>query len=241
MKYLVFALLCSLSIAQAMDRGSLAQVKLFSIQSAIKQEEIAISSGLDALSKTIVDTKDLVTLYEKNLAIQRLKSRLTEVTSMLQWIQESNPAYSEISQAFINYQKTRDHLMARVTATKKTAAFWEGLAKKTPTQKAIAPATTLATFAEEDEEDEELVAEQAPARSQSVTVAAQHQPLITVATRAHSAPTTVHYSRSRYISPQSLESISETDEPTATNATHHEEEQPAGALTALFEVHISNV
>lgn len=222
MKYLLFTLLCSLSIAQAMERQSLIRTK-------IEHEESTIASELDTLSRTNPNKKDPLALWEKELSLQRLKSRHTQITDMLQWIRESNPDHKEVSAAFLDYQRICDRLREKATVTKVTAAYWEGLAKKAPIQNTMTSAT-LGTFTEDDEEDEELVtAEQAPTtRSQSVTVA---RPIITPVAprRPYSAPI-VHHSRAKYFSPLSLTSISETDEP----ATANEEEQPAGALVALF-------
>ncbi len=227
MKYLVFTILRSLSIAQAMERQSLEQMRLSSMQTRIEQEKTTLTSEFDTLSKTMIDRDDYVALYEKELTMTRLKSRLAEVTDMLQWIQQNNPPYKEISGAFISYQKMCDRLMVKATETQKAAAYWEGIAKKTK----VKTSATLEAFTEED--DEELTQEQVPpARSQSVIIS-RNVPTVT-APRAYSAPVIkIHHSRSRYgVSPQSLNSIKEVTE---------EEIEKPGTLSILFDPRISLV
>ncbi len=210
-----------------MERQSLEQMRLSSMQTRIEQEKTTLTSEFDTLSKTMIDRDDYVALYEKELTMTRLKSRLAEVTDMLQWIQQNNPPHKEISAAFISYQKACDRLKARATETQKAAAYWEGLAKKTK----VKTSATLGAFTEED--DEELPQEQVPpARSQSVIVS-RNVPTVT-APRAYSAPVIkIHHSRSRYgVSPQSLNSIKEVTE---------EEIEKPGTLSILFDPRISLV
>ncbi len=239
MKYLLFTLLCSLSVAQAMERQSLAQMGLSSIQDAIKKEETTIKSELSTLLQTTPDKNDYVALYEKETAQHRLKSRLADVTDMLQWIQTNTPTYKEISAAFRDYQETCDRLKTKASANKMTFTYSEGLEKKAHPQNARVVTAKLGAFEEEDEEDAELTIEQTSASQRSQSVPAYH---ITVPTsvRSHSAPITIkrifNNPLSEYISSFVPTPISEEDE-----NTHAASQTDNSALTTPFETRLSVV
>ncbi len=107
MKYLLLTLLCSLSVAQAMEHPLIR---------TLKQEKLALKLELDAASRAMFEGGNSA-LCAKTIRI--FKNRLTEVIEILEWIKEANPTEKGVLHVCVAYEKNYRCLMRMPTKTQK--------------------------------------------------------------------------------------------------------------------------